>query len=92
MFPRSSDVTWLRDGFHTRVRNVRYAWVYIATSHRASHLRPMLFEAQSGWCLFIAGEPPGVRDRGPRSLAWVAVVRRIGGEIPSTHTNRRVEK
>jgi hypothetical protein len=31
-------------------------------------------------------------DRGPRSLPRVAGVRRIGGEIPCTHANRRVEK
>jgi hypothetical protein len=91
VFLKSSDVGRLRDGFRTQVRNVRYAWVPIAMSHHTRRSRPMLSEAQSGWCLFIVGKPPGMCDRS-RSLPRVAGVRRIGGKIPSAHANRRVEK
>jgi hypothetical protein len=71
---------------------VRCAWVPIAMLHHTRRLRPTLPEAQSGQSLIVVGEPLGMHDRGPESLPQVAGVRQIGGEIPSAHANRRVDK
>jgi hypothetical protein len=61
---------------------------------RAMHLRQMLSEARSGWCLSACGKPPSTFDRGPGSLPRVdgrgGKDRQVVKSCPST-LNRRVE-
>jgi hypothetical protein len=57
VFPRHSDVGWRWDGFPTRVRSARGAWVPTAMSNRGRFLGSTLPETCNGRCLSALGSP-----------------------------------